>query len=198
MSWPNLSDIELTTINVSLAQISELSEEYRRQRQRAIDGLALRPIAYPRPRSFSSLEARLVQQFDRLGRRLQKLERRLTNPENPPDPLAACRIVVDAKRQVATVTRGRRRIGMSLERAESRVLSRLITNLSSANAKHDRSNHRIGWVSSKQLVRMFHTRSGSEADAADYLRKTISDLRGKLVKTLRQVGCTAERLDVIQ
>lgn len=198
ISWPKLSADELNTISVSLAHIGGLSEEYRRQRQRSVERVALLPVARPRPRSFPSLEAQLVQQLDRFGRRIQKLERRLTKPESLPDPLAACRIVVDAKRHVATVTRGRRRIRLSLERAESRVLSRLITSVSSERAKRDQPNNRRGWVSSKQLVRILRTRSGSDADAADYLRKTISDLRGKVVKTLRQVGCTAERLDVIQ
>ncbi len=198
ISWLKLSDVELNIIGVSLAHLRELSQEYRRQRQRSIEDLARWPLARPRPHPSPSIEAQLVQQFERFGRRIQKLERRLTKPESLPDPLAACRIVVDVKRHVATVTRGRRRIRMSLECAESRVLSRLITSVSSEDAKRDQPNNRRGWVSSKQLVRILQTRSGSEADAADYLRKTISDLRGKIVNTLRQVGCTAERLDVIQ
>lgn len=198
IAWPKLSGLELKTISDSVAQINELSEAYRRQRQRSIESLALLPVAQPQPQIVPSLEARLVQQFNRLGRRLQKLEQRLTKPESPPDTLATCRIIVDVKRQVAVLTRGRQQIRLSLERAECRVLSRLVPTFLANSAKRSRSHNRIRWVSSKQLVRLFPTQSSSGADAADYLRKTISELRGKLVRALRQLGCAAERLDVIQ
>jgi len=196
--WPTLSAPELKTISDSVAQISELSEAYRQQRQRSIEGLALHPVTRPRFRAFPSTEARLVQQLDRLGRKIQQLEQRLTEPEGPSNALAACRIAVDTKQQVAIITRGRQRIRLSLERAECRVLSRLILTFPANSAKRGRSHNRRRWVSSKQLVRLFPTQSSSGADAADYLRKTISDVRGKIVGALRRLGCAAERLDVIQ
>ena len=58
ISWPKLSGLELKTISDSVAQINELSEAYRQQRQRSIDSLALLPVARPRFRSFST-EAQL-------------------------------------------------------------------------------------------------------------------------------------------
>lgn len=198
ISWPTLPTPELKTLSNSVAQIHELSEAYRQQRQRSIGSRALLPIARPQPRTFPSLEAKLVQQFNRLERRLQQLEQRPTEPDSPPDALAICRVVVDAKRRVAIITRGRQQVRMSLERAECRVLSRLIPTFPANSAKRGRSDSRRRWVSSKQLVCLFPTQSSSGADAADYLRKTISDLRGKMVRTLRQLGCAAERLDVIQ
>jgi len=198
ISWPKLSGLELKTISDSVAQISELSEAYRQQRQRSLEGLALLPVTRPRPRSVFSTEAQLVQQLDRLGRKIQKLERRLAEPESPPNALTTCRIMVDAKRQVAIITRGRRRIMFSLERAESRVLSRLITSASSERTKRSQPTARKGWVSSKRLVRLLTTRSGSQADAAAYLRKTISELRRKIAEALRPLDRAADRLDVIQ
>ena len=198
IAWPTLSAPELKTISDSVAQIHELSEAYRQQRQRSIDSLALLPVARPRFRLSSSTEDRLIQQLDRLGRKIQKLEQRLAEPESPPDALATCRIMVEAKRQVAIITRGRRRIRVSLERAESRVLSRLITTFPAMHATRGRSHNRKRWVSSKRLIRLFEASSDSTGDAAAYLRKTVSDLRGKIVKALRESGCAAERLDVIQ
>jgi len=205
IDWGGVSVPQLDKVIPLISEVSGLADQ-RRQ-------LELVPVASPVPTAFpkNAKESREAESNEKILEALEKINRWLEDasakrrqpiPEPKqllPEPSRAkLRWPSNGRTAAVIVVCGRRSRKVPLERAERVVLHCLISRIR-RDGRRGGLNTPGGLVRKEELVeamKRFCVMSNDGADA--YLRKTLSELRGKLMEAAKSLGVSLDRYSVIE